>query len=148
MTLDEFVQEAKRRKIGDGTVVIDARTYAFDILPASFQPAIPFFVGYPMDYLFISDEVPEQYRMAALAHEILCERFRLSGDHAHCERAVAEEMKYIPADADRDYYISLRLKMFDSLIEVYERDGQHDSARQMVAPRDAFKAMVGKRSIQ
>lgn len=140
MTLDEFITKAKASAIGHGTIEMIGRKYSYDILPADFEPRVPYFVGYPKgEYFFLSAEVPQDFREALLRHELWCHRQKERGDTEHCRHAAVYELIYVPKDRFKEYY-EMRIKMFDALLELYKES--EDFVRTATASRDQFRFLL------
>ncbi|MEK7854663.1 MAG: hypothetical protein AAB288_01120, partial [Acidobacteriota bacterium] len=98
MSIEDFIEKAKAAKIGSDSVNIDGKRYAYDILPASHEPNVPYFAGNPEGYLFISEQVPWKFRKAVLAHEVKCTAIREAGITPYCVCAFEQELKFVPGD--------------------------------------------------
>lgn len=95
-----------------------------EILPATFNTEIPYFVGrIDEDHYFISQAIPERFRLAAMTHEANCLALKACGREGHCITALQEEMKRVPA-ADVPEYKAMRIAMFKGLLAHLERGPQ------------------------
>jgi len=140
--LDEFIESAKALKIRSATAHIGSRYCDYDITSKTFEPRVPYFVGYPdRRYLFISEEVPEEFHPAVLAHELWCARQKGRGDPDHCRHAAVHELLYVPNRAFKAY-LDMRLKTFEALVELYGSCGDTDFVRAATASRDQFRMLV------
>ena len=140
MSINDFVAKAKASKIGSDSVNIDGARHAYDILPPTFEPNVPYFVGYPHGYLFISEQVPESFRKAWLAHEIKCTAIREAGVTPYCVHAFEQELKFVPKDIP--VYLSMRKKMFDALISYYKDSGSPEFMAEITRTRDRIVKMM------
>src|SRR6185503_10278594 len=112
---------------GTGIVVSRGRTIPYSILKKDAgpknpdgKPELPGFMGYhqfPGDNqkrLFISEEVPEEYRAYALSHE-LYETHELENSPQKCLEATMWEIAQVPSGMKPDY-IRFRRAFFENLV--------------------------------
>jgi len=79
-------------------------------------PQFPGFLGYPNgENLFISEEVPEKFRVPQLLHEII-EFTELKDQEGRCAEAIKRELETITDDI-RAKYIAYRTIFFANLDE-------------------------------
>lgn len=102
--------------------VVKTGTYDHGRLPITYRviskdyaPSYPFFAGCQEDMLFVSEEVPEQWRDYVLFHEATCmiDRRHQPGG---CVRTTREEIELVP-QADRLAYIEMRCQFYEALLE-------------------------------
>lgn len=140
MSNDDFIAKAKAAKIGSDSVNIDGVRHVYDILPVGHEPNVPYFVGYPSGYLFISEQVPEHFRKAFLAHEVKCTAIREAGIAPYCVCALEQELKFVPSDIS--VYLSIRKTMFDALISYYKDAGSPAFIAEITRTRDRIVQMM------
>ncbi len=140
MSIQDFIAKAQAAKVGSDSVNIDGTRYAYDILPAGHEPNVPYFVGFPQGYLFISQQVPENFRKAFLAHEVKCVEIRDAGIVPHCVCAFEQELKYVPSDIA--VYLSMRKTMFDALISYYKETGSPEFIAEITRTRERIVQML------
>lgn len=142
MSIEDYIANAKAAKIGSDSVNIDGTRYNYDILPVSHEPNVPYFVGYPSEYLFISAQVPEKFRKAVLAHEVKCDALRKSGAKHYCANAFEQELKFVPGDIAE--YLSMRRTMFDALLTYYKDSDNKDFLAEITRTRDRIMQSMGR----
>jgi len=99
------------------TIRVGAVDLTVEILPATFNTTIPFFVGrIDEDHYFISDAIPVKFRLPVMTHEANCLALKACGREGHCITALQEEMKRVLA-ADVPEYKAMRIAMFKGLLE-------------------------------
>lgn len=90
------------------------------VISRKLEPKLPMFVSYNEGLSFISEDVPETYRPAWIAHEIIeFEQFRNpdgTWQPDHCRRALVREMDYVEKE-DLKGYLPLRLNFFRGLVD-------------------------------
>ncbi len=128
----------RAQSIHSGVVEIDGTPYEYDVLPATFVPAVPHFVLFPFgERLFISEQVAERYRAAFCASEIRSCLLQKSGVSDHFEQAVEHELTYVPAGDAADY-LTMRMLMFESLLEPLAH-AMPEYLSEITGCRDMFK---------
>lgn len=89
------------------------------VVSRNLEPDLPLFVGYNKGLPFVSEEVPEEFRIGWIAHEIIeFEQFRDEDGNwlpDHCRRSLVKEMDYVSQDILSEY-LPLRLKFFTDLV--------------------------------
>ena len=121
MAFKDDVLKASQERV---TIRVGALDLTVEIVPASFNDSIPFFVGrIGDDHYFLSDAIPEKFRFPVMTHEANCLALKACGRTGHCLMALQEELKRVPAD-DITEYKAMRIAMFTGLL-TYLRKGPH-----------------------
>ena len=117
------------------SIEVDGEEYHYTLVDMEKVRAIsgglPYVVGHPTpDALFISDNVPAEFRPLILAHEIRHKTtFKDDPEEAQCKRAMEKELR----DANRKLaptqykeYLLQRGQFFDQLVAHYESKEHRD----------------------
>ncbi len=111
--------------IREGNVTFAGEAYTYCIINRQLVPDLPNFMGFLVTdfgyFLFISEDVPEEYHELCLGHE-LYEKLQLGGDRGQCIDALKWEIEQVPQDM-MDSYLSWRHEFFARLIEYYMSGG-------------------------
>lgn len=119
LTTDTRPNWIKNNEVGVGEIEYGGRKIPYTILKKESVPTLPGFLGYPKaEYLFISEEVPEEFRVPQLIHEII-EFTELTGQKGRCVEALKRELSVIPEEI-KQKYIEYRRDFFKRLIEYYK----------------------------
>ena len=108
----------KKYKVGSGRISYRGERFSYSILSKEFELRLPGFVGFPQGHLFISEEVPEDYRKPILIHEFV-EFTEFAGQVDLCRRAVVRELFHAPKGEEYSRYLEYRKTFFERLIEFY-----------------------------
>ncbi|MCF7834158.1 MAG: hypothetical protein K9L98_02255 [Candidatus Pacebacteria bacterium] len=110
----------KSNEVGKGILAYKGTNYEFTILKKTVAPKLPGFLGYlDKKFLFISEEVPEKFRLPQLMHEII-EFIELSGLKDRCLGALERELSdFVPEDIKPEY-IEYRRNFFKNLVSYYD----------------------------
>lgn len=105
-------------KVDEGTIMVDGKEYVYHVLDRSLEPRLPGFLGFSGgEHLFISEEVPEDFRPYMLTHEIR-EFTTLAGLPGRCCVALTFELAEVPPEI-YVVYLSYRLQFFRNLVAYY-----------------------------
>jgi hypothetical protein len=125
----------KGKVVGYEHMIFNSKCHQYYVVDRVMERKLPGFVGYPgQKFLFISDEVPKDYRRFILGHEIN-EFERFNGEEGRCLKALEIELAMVPSRI-KEGYISFRRIFFEKLLEFYEH-----------SPREEFKAEL-RRSLE
>ncbi len=108
----------KEYKVGSGRISHGGKRFSYSILRKEFELKLPGFVGFPQGHLFISEEVPENYRKPILIHEWL-EFTQFAGQKGRCVKALERELDFAPKGDGCMAYLKYRELFFERLIEFY-----------------------------
>jgi len=145
---ETFEQILQRLTIATGQVEVRevGRVVDYRVIDAALPRAPRWFTGYGEGHPFVSAEVPEDFRNAWVAHEVLCfEAYRdAQGNQkpGHCANALAAEMAYVP-DARIEEYHRLRRDFFRGMARFAELGG-YDPAfiSEIRGSRDILETLV------
>lgn len=114
-TLPDFIRLAK---VDAGTIDIDGTTHNYYVLSRELEPLLPGFVGFTGNqFLFISEDVPVEYRPYILAHEVR-EFTQRAGQRGRCRATLEQELEEVPDDI-RVEYTRYRRDRFEDLVAYY-----------------------------
>jgi len=108
----------KKYKVGSGSFFYNGERISYSILSKEFELRLPGFVGFPQGHLFISEEVPKDYRKSMLIHEWL-EFTEFVGQKGRCVKALKCELDFAPKGDEHIRYLKYRKLFFERLIEFY-----------------------------
>ena len=75
------------------TIEVDGATFIYTVVRPGLEPRLPYVIGFPsQDALFISADVPEEYRRFILAHEIRETTFGQLPEEERCLAALKAEL--------------------------------------------------------
>ncbi len=94
----------KKYKVGSGRISYRGERFSYSILRKEFELRLPGFVGFPQGHLFISEEVPKDYRKSMLIHEWL-EFTEFAGQKGRCVKALKCELDFAPKGDERIGYL-------------------------------------------
>ena len=116
-----FAERLAAATIETGTITIEGKEYPYRVCKPDLAPQLKYFVGprNPSEGLFISSDVPAEFRNAFFLHEVKCAATR--GKENNCRDAVEYELWHVP-EPDRDRYIRIRTEMFSGLVAAYPAD--------------------------
>lgn len=139
---DSWLARTRAQSIGSGVVHIDGASYEYDVLPASFLPAVPYFVLFPFgERLFISEQVQERYRTGFCSCEVRSHRLKNSGTEDHFKQAVEMELEFV-APEDVVDYLTMRMHSFQSLLGSIAHMLAPAYTAQVTACRDLFRSKL------
>ena len=115
----------KKYKVGSERISHGGKRISYSIISKDFEPRLPGFVGFPEGHLFISEDVPKDYRKSMLIHEWL-EFTEFAGQKGRCVKSLKRELDFAPKGAERMVYLKYRKLFFERLIEFY-RDSNEAS---------------------
>ena len=131
--LDEFKVPNKIPKwmkpefiLDNGWLEVVDKLYQYHIISRELEPGLKGFVGFPEgEFLFISEDVPREYRPYILTHEVL-ETTILKDKTGRCAFATILELGDVPPGMLREY-VKYRLDFINRLLEFYnDRDNLTD----------------------
>ena len=101
-----------------GEILLEGVTYPYRVCDPALQPNLKYFVGYGEHTgagkeLFISSDVPEEFRTYVFLHEVNC--LDHVGESHHCSSAERHALEHVPRP-DVLEYIDIRKQMFTNLI--------------------------------
>lgn len=107
------------------SVKIEGVWHAYRVVRMGFEPELPLCSDYPVveepgrRMLFISQEVPDGFMPAFIAHEVFCVPDMAKRATGCCATALMREMEYVPT-AVRDIYLTVRARYFDDMVRYAE----------------------------
>ncbi|NQV13433.1 MAG: hypothetical protein HQ530_03970 [Parcubacteria group bacterium] len=112
-------------EVGTGEIEYGGKMISYTVLKKEVAPDLPGFLGYPDgEHLFISEEVPKEFRAPQLTHEII-EFTELEGQEGRCLEALKRELAMVPGDIEQRY-IEYRRDFFARLVEYYKESEDED----------------------
>ena len=115
----------KTHEVGVGEVEYEGQRIPYTVLNKDLEPNLPGFLGYPDgENLFISEEVPEEYRLPQLIHEIV-EFTKLKDKKGRCVEALKHELSFVPGKIWEEY-LEYRTDFFARLVEYYKGSKDED----------------------
>lgn len=130
----------KANATGVGGVNYLGRKIPFTIIKKELAPTLPGFLGYfNGEHLFISEEVPEEYRMPQLVHEII-EFTELKDKKGRCLEALKRELSIVPEEIKQSY-LEYRKKFFAKLIEYYKDSQDEDFKAEIAASYEFLQSL-------
>lgn len=115
----------KTNEVGTGEIEHEGKRILYTILKKELAPTLPGFLGYPNgEHLFISEEVPEKFRVPQLIHEII-EFTELKGKKSRCVEALKRELSVVPEEIKQEY-LEYRRNFFAKLIEYNKNSKDED----------------------
>lgn len=129
MEKPEFIE---KNEVGIGEIEYCGKRFPYSILRKEVEPKLSGFLGFfGGKFLFISEEVPEQFRAPQLIHEII-EFTEFQGKRGRCLEALMREFNFVPPE-DFKEYIKYRLKFFKSLVDFYENSDDEEFKKEIQA---------------
>ena len=120
------------------TVTIYSTIYEYLVVSRTLEPAPRYFASFNRDANlppFISDEVPPEWHLPMMAHEIY-EAVHLARRPHRCSRALELELHLVPANRLGEY-LAFRETVFDQLLHFFTRGASGgettDEQRAMIA---------------
>ena len=115
---DAFIPDwAVPFKVGEFTIGVDGNVYAVHVLSNELEPNRPHFLGFSDGkFLFISEDVPEEFRIHVLSHEV--REFAKKGEKGACKRALLNELEHLAPEM-RKRYLAYRTRFFERLVAFY-----------------------------
>jgi hypothetical protein len=130
----------KNNEVGASEVEHEGRKILYTIVDKSLEPKLPGFMGYlDGEHLFISEEVPDEFRIPQLVHEII-EFTELKDQKGRCLEALKRELKIVP-DNIKPAYLKYRTIFFEKLIEYYKNSKKEDFKTEIRASYDFLKEL-------
>lgn len=121
---------AREFVVSEQEVEVDGTVYSFWVLMRELAE-LRNFVGFPGGFLFISEEVPAEYRKYMLRHEVR-EFTSRAGQAGRCLATLQQELNEVPDDIRADY-IRFRRQFFRDLSAYYARREGSDELKREVA---------------
>ena len=109
---------------GINVVAFNEEFLPYLVVDKELEPKLTGFVSYRDGLLFVSEEVPHEFRHFVLSHELI-ELRELDGLGGHCKRALKEELALVPP-AMFQRYITYRRDFFRNLVTYYQ-DGRRST---------------------
>lgn len=130
-TRPSWLKGAQAEEGRPGTITVDGVSYQYTLVRRGLSLDLPYVVGFKLadgsENLFISEDVPEQYRPFIISHEIREERkfFNLP-EEERCRVALEDELSSVKNSMPERYqeYLAQRMAFFDSLAALYEQPRQ------------------------
>ena len=114
MSSDEFLQRIRNNTKLTERIIVGGNPFEFDVVKDSgLEQMLSFFIGYNNGRPFISSEVPVDYRIPMVTHEIM-EFTAYLGKPDSCLNALKDELKLVPAK-QLEEYITFRYHVFKIL---------------------------------
>ncbi len=106
-----------------GEIELEGVTYPYRICEASMQPDVKYFTGFGEHTgvgkeLFISADVPPEFRYYVFLHEVRC--IPRMGEPHHCSSAERHVLTQVPT-IYKSEYLDMRGRMFADLITYLEK---------------------------
>lgn len=116
--------------VGEGSVLVDGVEYAYHVMSRDLFH-VKHFLGFPgTKFLFISEDVPEEYREHMLRHEVR-DLLQRAGQDGRCLAALQLELAEVPQTIRADYIV-LRRQLFRDLVAHYaDQEGSDDLKREL-----------------
>jgi len=115
---------------------VDGQIYKFWVLKKELAIELRNFVGFPEGFLFISEEVPTEFRKFMLRHEVR-EVVNRAGQEGRCLATLRQELDEVPLDICVDY-IRFRRELFRSLVMYYACQGGNEELKRELAGSLAY----------
>ena len=129
----------KKNEVGKNEVEFEGQKIPYTILRKEVEPKLPGFLGFPEGkFLFISEEVPEEFRNPQLVHEII-EFTELKGKKGRCLESMKRELEIVPDDIKKEY-IEYRRNFFGRLIEYSKNSDDEDFKKEIQASYDYLQS--------
>ncbi len=112
-------------KVGEGRVHSGEAEHTYHTISATLPFSPPNFVGV-QPFLFISDQVPEEYRSFMILHELIETGPALASAPGRCLAALMQELTLVP-ESIYIRYCQFRHQAFQDLVDFYQRR-DHDPA--------------------
>lgn len=117
MSVVEVPRWAVHFVLDSAVVDVDGIAYSYCVVSNTLFH-VKNFLGFPeAKFLFISEDVPEEFREYMLRHEVR-EFTQRAGQEDRCLATLKQELQEIPAEI-RQRYIEMRLKLFQDLVAHY-----------------------------
>jgi len=130
----------KANEVGKGEIEHKGLKVPYTVLKKELEPRLPGFLGYPNgEHLFISEEVPEKFRIPQLTHEII-EFTELEGQKGRCLEALKRELAIVPEEI-REEYLEYRTNFFANLVKLYEKSEDEDFKTEIQASYDYLQQL-------
>lgn len=138
MSFKDTILAASRERI---ILRVGAVDLVVEIVPAAFNAEIPYFVGrIGDDHYFLSDAIPDRFRIHVMTHEANCLALKACRRKGHCVAALGEELRRIPKE-DIAEYVSMRIAMFTGLVAHLRKGANTDFAEEAAATLAALQEM-------
>ncbi len=122
---------AKKFVLRRGSMEFSGKNYYYHILAKNLEPNLEGFVGFPQgEYLFCSEDVPEEYRRFILGHEI-GEFTELAKQPGRCLTSLKLELAEVPEEI-LSKYIAYRKSFFARLVDYYKDKKVTDEFKQEI----------------
>ena len=112
----------KNNTVEMGTIAYLGEQIPYTVAKKEIAPQLPGFIGWvnpaKAEHLFISEEVPEEFRYPQLLHEII-EFKSYKGQPDRCRNALQKELSVVPPDI-LPRYIPYRRDFFGALLNLYD----------------------------
>ncbi len=146
MAMEGLPSALREKMVGTATLKHRGKTWTYAIIKRDLENAPKGFLGFWEDKeLFISEEVPEEFREYQLRHELI-EHLELTGKPRRCVEALMQEIDLVP-DEIADAYIAYRRNFFTRLVEYYSTPGNEhydpDFLARITASRDYLNNLHG-----
>ena len=96
----------------------------YRVVSRDLQTKLPGFLGYYEGMLFISEDVPERWRVPQVIHEYV-EYVHFTDVTGRCVEATKFELAFVASQlpGELQQYIQMRIDLFKNLITLYESTG-------------------------
>lgn len=131
----------KTNEVGSGEIEYGGKKFPYTVLRKELVPTLPGFLGYlNVEHLFISEEVPEEFRVPELIHEII-EFTELKDQKGRCVEALKRELLIVP-EGMRQRYLEYRRDFFARLIEYYKNSDDEDFRAEIQASYEFLQGLI------
>lgn len=138
-----LVQNCMKERIGIGTAKVEGLEVQYQLYnPVSTEPLPRYWSQYSDRKVHLSREIPERFREAVAAHEILKAEKHHRDPQAsnYCLAASVSELKYVP-QGEMIEYLRFREESFRSLVEYMEKHLQHSHSQEIDETRKSHQLM-------
>lgn len=132
---------AKPFIVGEGVVEVEGETRQYHIMDPLLEPELKYFLGFSgQKFLFVSADVPEEFREYVLRHEVL-EFVHHAGEVGRCVASLRQELAGVP-ESIRAAYITFRRTQFRGLVAYYtNQEGNDDLKRELAGSLAHLEAL-------
>lgn len=130
----------KNNEVGRGRFKYEGKIFYYSILQKELETRLPGFLGFiEGKFLFISEEVPREFRVPQLIHEVI-EFTELKGKEGRCLEALKMELLLVPEKIYSEY-IKYRLNFFKALVDFYKNSDDEEFKREILASYEHLNSL-------
>jgi len=138
--LDDRPDFIKDHEVEKGEMRMGDERIPFTVLKKELEPSLPGFLGFSKGkHLFISEEVPEDFRIPQLCHEIV-EFVELKGKEGRCLESLKRELETVREEIKKEY-IHYRRMFFERLVAYYQDSEDEDFKREIVKSMEHLRSI-------